>query len=141
VLHSLLRNERKVQTIMTENTTQEQQAAIWSQLQLENQKINPANKQNNDDYLNRNLQLGNLDRGTFEELRLKSDRALIFLNTSNPLYLNNGYRTLKKNEYVNVLSGSKAGFVRTSLNTQTQRQEMKDETKRGFSFGLFGKKK
>lgn len=125
---------------MTENQTQEQQAAIWSQLQLENQKINPATTALNSTYLNRNLQLGNLDRETFQKLRLKSERAILFMTTNNALYRNNGQRAMLNIEHVNVLSGSKQGFVRTSLNTQTQRQELKDESKKGFSLGIFGRK-
>jgi len=124
-----------------ENNTQEQQQAIWSQLQLENQKINPATSEINNAYLNRNLQLGNLDRETFRQLSLKADRALLFSSSrTNPIYVHNGLRSLSKIQFVNVLSGSKNGFVRTSLNTQTQRQELKDETKKGFA-GIFSRDK
>ena len=124
---------------MTEQATNEQ-IQIWSQIQLENQKINPANQKQNELYLNRNLQLGNLDKPTFKDLQIKSDKALVFADTNNQLYKRYAQRTLNKNEYTNVLSGSKYGFVRTSLNTTTQRQELKDESPRGLS-GLFSRKK
>ena len=124
---------------MTEQATNEQ-IQIWSQIQLENQKINPANQKQNELYLNRNLQLGNLDKPTFKDLQIKSDKALVFADTNNQLYKRYAQRTLNKNEYTNVLSGSKYGFVRTSLNTTIQRQELKDESPRGLS-GLFSRKK
>ena len=124
---------------MTEQATNEQ-IQIWSQIQLENQKVNPANQKQNELYLNRNLQLGNLDKPTFKDLQIKSDKALVFADTNNQLYKRYAQRTLNKNEYTNVLSGSKYGFVRTSLNTTIQRQELKDESPRGLS-GLFSRKK
>ena len=96
----------------TDNEKNQQQVSIWSQLQLENQKINPATNQGNDAFLNRNLQLGNLDRETFRQLSLKADRALLFSSSrTNAIYVHNGLRSLSNIQFVNVLSGSKNGCI------------------------------
>jgi|SRR6056297_754338 len=124
---------------MTENDDTTKQITIWSQIQLENQKINPANKKNNESYINRNLQLGNLDKATFQVLQLRADKALLFADTQSEIYKRYAQRTLSRNEYTNILSGSKYGFVRTSINTTTQRQELKDESPTGLR-GLFAGK-
>lgn len=117
------------------------QAQIWSQIQLENQKINPHQTEDNARRINRNLQLGNLDHRQFFHLSIKANKALQFANSTNPIYRKYGLSVLDSIEHTNVLSGSKGGFVRQSLNTQIQKQELKDNSKRGLFDGLFGKDK
>lgn len=117
------------------------QAQIWSQIQLENQKINPHQTEENARRINRNLQLGNLDHRQFFHLSIKAQKALQFASSTNPIYRRYGLSVLDAIEHTNVLSGSKGGFVRQSLNTQIQKQELKEESNNGLFSGLFGKNK
>jgi hypothetical protein len=125
-------SENKEQTVQTI-----QAGVAWSEIQLKEKLVDPSivNKKE----LNRNLQLGFIDKQLFKDLSRKTYRANIFLTYDDEISQEYGISNLKNNEEQLVMSGSIGGKVRDSLNTTNQNQRYYEERSGMFS-GLFKRK-
>ena len=123
---------------MNTDDKKEQDAQIYSQLQIQQKLVEPDTKVLG--LLDRNLQLGFIDDREFRFYGGMLNRAIIIGQNPSPLYKNEFMTTLHFLESNLVLSGSKHGHVRDSLNTHTQIQKQDyREQKNGFFSGVFKK--
>lgn len=114
---------------------------VFSPVQLQEKNIEPS--RDNQPFLNRNFQLGNIPKQSFSRFAYQAKRAIQFANFP---YSEGGFLTeqyaeekLKEAEMLLVISGSVDSNVRKSNNTyQTnQKQEL---TQKGPLSGMFGKR-
>lgn len=111
---------------------------IYSQLQIQQKLVEPDNKVLG--ILDRNLQLGYINEREFHFYSGMLNRAIILGQNKSPLFQNEFVTTVHFLEGNLVLSGSKDGKVRDSLNTHTQIQKQDyREQKNGFFSGVFKK--
>jgi hypothetical protein len=113
---------------------------VFNQVQLQEKNIEPSTK--NQDFLNRNFQLGNIQSNTFVRLAYQLKRAIEFdnfpINYGGFLTKQYALEKHKMNEGLLVMSGSIKGFVRESNNTVRSDQKLEQSSKNAFS-GMFAK--
>jgi dTDP-4-dehydrorhamnose 3,5-epimerase-like enzyme len=114
---------------------------IFNGVQLQEKNIEPS--RDNQGFLSRNFQLGNIQEKTFIKLGYQTQRAIEFQNFP---YSYGGFLTeryaqekLHTSEALLVVSGSIKGFVRESNNTAQQIQKL-EQTNKGALSSMFGKK-
>ena len=114
---------------------------VFNPVQLQEKNIEPSRE--NQPFLNRNFQLGNIPAKSFSRFAYQAKRAIQFANFP---FEHGGFLTeqygeekLKESEMILVMSGSVDSNVRQSNNTyQThQKQEL---TQKGALSGMFAKK-
>jgi hypothetical protein len=115
----------------------EQSERVYSHLQIQQKQIDPSNKIFQD--INRNLQLGNIDKNEYRELKIAVERLLIMNKYTSPLMQKEARELMEMLNTRLVLSGSVKGFVRTMINTHTNINKVTQETKGGALSGIFKK--
>lgn len=113
---------------------------IFNGIQLLEKNVEPENR--NQDFLNRNFQLGKIDKTQFGMFSYRMQRGIDFLTFPREqggfLTAQYGAEFIKKNEALLVLSGSVGGFVR-DIN-QTNKSDAKVEQQSSGMFGSMFKK-
>jgi len=122
---------------MEEYNDVEQSERVYSHLQIQQKQIDPSNKIFQD--INRNLQLGNIDKKEYMELKIMVERLLIMNKYSSPLMQREAREIMEVLNTRLVLSGSVRGFVRQMINTHTNVNKVTLETKGGVLSGVFKK--
>jgi predicted phosphohydrolase len=120
---------------MNEYINNEESERVYSHLQIQQKQIDPNNQIFKE--INRNLQLGQIDKKEYKELKIAAEKLLI-LNKYPSILMQKEAREIM--EMLNtrlVLSGSVEGFVRKQINTQTNIQKVTQENKGGVLRGIF----
>lgn len=115
--------------------TEMQQVNIYSQLQIQNKLIEPEN--NVVSLINRNHQLGNIDKRDYFRMCAMLERQIIYAKSNSSLYHREAGLINEQVQFQLGLSGSVNAKVRDALNTQTQIQKQSMENKGGFLSGVF----
>lgn len=114
---------------------------VFSGVQLQEKNIEPEFR--NQEFLNRNFQLGNIPKGSFKVFAYRMQRGLDFKSfpKDHGGFLSKGYgeELIKKNEALLVLSGSVGGFVR-DINQTNKIDSKQEQTSRGAMSSMFSKK-
>jgi hypothetical protein len=124
----------------------EEGLGAYSEVQLRDKQIEPDNKLDNE-AVNRNLQLGYIknraDLVWYNHMIDLADKLRDFpVQQGGWLLKRYGNQQLKIMDKQLVLSNSTDGFGRTSLNTLTRNQALKQQDiKNGFFDSLFGKRR
>lgn len=112
-----------------------QQTNIFSQLQIQNKLVEPEN--NVVELINRNHQLGNIDKRDYFRMCAMLERQIIYAKSNSALYHREAKLINEQIQFQLGLSGSVNAKVRDALNTQTQIQKQSLENKSGFLSGVF----
>lgn len=122
---------------MATQEEQEQANRVYSHLDIQSKIIEPD--KDIFQHINRNFQLGFIDRRDFLQLSFLLERSLIMMQYPSPLMQRQALENLQLINSKLVLSGSIDGNVRTGINTHTNINKMTQENKGGVLSGVFRK--
>jgi len=113
---------------------------VFNGVQLQEKNIEPSSE--NQPWLNRNFQLGNVEARDFKMMAHRMQRGIDFGSFPHDqggfLSEHYGLELIKKNEALLVMTGSIKGFVRDINQTQKTDQKL-EQRSRGMLSGMFGK--